>query len=340
MLWQDVPVNLYLDRALCLSCDEQVRLESALAFLPSVIIDSHTHVARSMDVESLSTALMCHIVSTFPVYTFQMAEITKSALWPGKVVRSARMAHPNFGYRHSAINEYLFRNLPQGDLMIGFSTSTELRKVIRLILKKQVVALKMYFNSVDPPLNTVQQIFPRQILAAAENIHIPIILHLPTPLPDGISEVIEIAVRHPGLTIILAHLGGHGGQFLYPPVRMAYRALRDFKNVFMDTALVWDSDLIRAAVDTFGSERILFGTDEPLSLIRCTSYVHPQLGPRLYAPDYHWSCDDNAPMEVRKRIPILLHIQMIEAIIEAVSRDLQALKQIFHDNADRLFLNH
>lgn len=339
MLWQDVPVNQYLDRALCLSRDEQARLEGALAVLPSAIIDSHTHVARSMDIETLSAALMCHIVSTFPVYTFQMAEIVKSALWPGKVVRSARMAHANCGYRHSAINEYLLCDLPRGDLMIGFGRSTEQREVSRLILKKQVVALKMYFHSVDPPLNTVQQIFPNPILAAAEKIRIPIVLHLPTPLPDGLSEVVEIAVRHPELTIILAHLGGHGGQVLYPQVRMAYKALRDVQNVFMDTALVWDSDLIRAAVDTLGSERILFGTDEPLSLIRGTSYVHPQLGPRLYATDYHWASDDDAPMEVRKRIPILLHIQMIEAIIEAVSHDLQTLKQIFHDNAERLFLN-
>lgn len=338
MLWQDVPVKLYLDRALTLSRDEQSRLEGALAVLPSVIIDAHSHIARSVDIETLSTTLMSHIVSTFPVYTFQMAETVKRVLWTRKIVRSARMAHANSGYRHNVINEYLLRDLPKGDLMICFGLPNEPREIMQFILQKQVVALKMYFQSVDPPLSTVQEVFPDMILAAAEQQRIPIILHLPTPLPHGLSEVMEIAFRHPGLMIVLAHLGGHGGQGFTPQVRKAYAAIRDLKNVFMDTAFVWDSNLIHTAVDALGPERILFGTNEPLSLIRAIGYNHPQLGPRLYAPDYHWATDDDVPTTVRNQTPVLLHIQMIDAIVEAVSHDQGTLKQIFHDNAERLFM--
>ena len=198
---------------------------------------------------------MSHIVSTFPIYTLQMAELVKSVLWPNKVVRSARMAHANYGYRHNAINKHLLRDLPNGDLMIGFGLPNEHEAITNLILQKRVVALKMYFQSVTPPLTKIREVFPDVVLADAERQRIPIILHLPTSLSDGLSEIIDIAFRHPKLRIVLAHLGGHGGQRFTPQIVKDYEAIRDLKNVFMDTALVWDSNLIRAAIDALGTDR-------------------------------------------------------------------------------------
>lgn len=121
------------------------------------------------------------------------------------------------------------------------------------------------------------------------------------------------------------------------PILTAFHAIAELPTVFMDTAFVFGRDLVRAAVRAMGPTRILFGTDEPLSLIRATAYVHPRLGPRLYAPGYHWSRDDGVPKEVTGRIRILLHIQILEAIIDSVDRDRQSLQSIFHDNALRLF---
>jgi len=338
MLWQDIPTDLYLSRALCLSEEEHVRLEAALTVLPPVIIDAHTHIARTDDLEILSKELLHHIVSTFPVYTIEMAEVTKQFLWPNKILRSARMAHAVSGYQHSAINDYLLANSPSSDLVIGFGLPTKTEEACRLILSGQLAALKMYFRSVEPPLRTVSEVFPDVILQTAEIAGVPIVLHLPTSLPDGLNEVLETATRYPRLVIILAHLGGDGGQFFSAPALAAFRALVEVQTVFMDTAFVYDRDLVHAAVDVLGPERILFGTDEPLSLIRGTAYAHPEHGPRLYAPEYHWAHDDGAPKDVRDRTPILLHVQMIEAIIDSVDRDLMSLQAIFHDNAERLFV--
>lgn len=335
--WQDVPVERYLDRALSLSDLEHSRLEAALALLPCNLIDAHTHVCRYEDIQTLSGSLMSHVVSTFPAFTFDMAARAKSVLWPGKQLRSARMAHAICGYRHEAINNYLLRELPEGDLLVWFGLPNAPQAAVQSMERGEAVALKMYFHSVEPPLTKVRDIFPDPTLNAATSLGIPIILHLPTALPDGLSEVTEIAQRHPRLNIVLAHLGGHGGQGWTPQIRGAYAALRDLPNVFMDTAFIWDADLIREAVDALGCERILFGTDEPLSLIRATGYHHPRLGPRLYAPDYHWATADDAPATVTDQTPVLLHIQMVEAIVGAVSGDRNVLKSIFHDNAQQLF---
>jgi predicted TIM-barrel fold metal-dependent hydrolase len=337
MRWQDIPSERYLSAALALSAEECDRLQAALAVLPESIIDAHTHIARSQDVGALSAELLGHVVSTFPVYSLEMADAAKRVLWPGKQVRSARMAHALTGYRHAAINDHLQSDLPAADFLVGFGLASAPSDVGRLLSSGGVAALKMYFHSVDPPLRTVAEVFPGSVLRAAEAEGVPIILHLPTSLPDGLGEVLDVAIRHPLLTIILAHLGGHGGQTLTQELPAAFHAIAEVPTVFLDTAFVLDRSLVRAAVQALGPSRILFGTDEPLSLVRATAYVHPQLGPRLYAPGYHWSRDDGAPNEVIGQAPTLLHIQILEAIIEAVDGHRPSLQAIFHDNGLRLF---
>ena len=337
MRWQDIPAEDYFSAALALSAEEDERLTCALNVLPENIIDAHTHVARCDDLQDLSAELMSHVVSTFPVYSLEMAAAAKSVLWPGKEVRSARMALPVAGYRHAAINEYLHSDMPAGDFLIAFGLASSPSDVHRALSRGGVSALKMYFRSVDPPLRTVREVFPEPSLEAAQAARVPIILHLPTSLPDGLEEVRELATRYPLLPIILAHLGGHGGQTLTPEIFDSFRAIAELPTVFMDTAFVFDRDLLSAALQALGPSRILFGTDEPLSLIRATAYEHPHLGPRLYAPGYHWGTDDGPPREVCRQAPTLLHIQMLEAIIDAVDSDQKVLQAIFCDNALRLF---
>lgn len=335
--WQDIPAEHYFTAALALSTEEGDRLRAALAVLPDKIVDAHTHVARCEDLRDLSADLLGHVVSTFPVYSLEMAAAARLVLWPGKQVRSARMAHAIAGYRHAAINTHLRYDLPADDFFIAFGLASSTSDVTSLLSEGGVAALKMYFHSVDPPLRTVLEVFPEPALQAAEAAGVPIILHLPTSLPDGLVEVLDIATSHPRLPIILAHLGGHGGQTLTPQLPTAFRAIAELPTIFMDTALILDRDLLQAAICALGPNRILFGTDEPLSLIRASSYAHPELGQRFYAPGYHWDMGNAPPAKVRRRSPTLLHIEMLEAIIDAVDRDQQSLQAIFHDNALRLF---
>lgn len=335
--WQDIPADRYFSAALTLSAKEGERLAAALDMLPESIIDAHTHIARRDDVEGLSTEFLRHVVSTFPAYSLEMAAAAKRALWPGKQVCSARMAHAVAGYRHAAINEHLHSDLPAGDFLIAFGLASSPSDVHRLLFRGGVSALKMYFHSVDPPLRTIREVFPKPALEAAQAAHVPIILHLPTSLPDGLNEVRDVATQYPLLPIILAHLGGHGGQALTPQISAAFSAIAELPTIFMDTAFIFDCGLVNAAVRALGPHRILFGSDEPLSLIRATAYVHPRLGPRLYAPGYHWSTDDGPPTDVTSRVPTLLHIQVLEAIIDAVDGDPKILQAIFCDNALRLF---
>jgi hypothetical protein len=165
-----------------------------------------------------------------------MAERARRTLWPGKPCgrlawrtrwpdtdtgRSTTTYSTNFAME---IAHRVRRRVRPGD-------------VCRRIAASELAAVKMYFRSVDPPLAHVRQVLPDVVLATAEAAGMPIVLHLPTSLPAGVDEVRDLADRHLRLRIILAHLGGHVGQFFSPPVLAAFDLLVDVPTVFMDPPL-------------------------------------------------------------------------------------------------------
>jgi len=108
--------------------------------------------------------------------------------------------------------------------------------------------------------------------------------------------------------------------------------------------MVVSAGVIKSGLDAFGCERILFGSDEPLYLIRANEYIHPKLGPRLIAKyPYHWA--NLAEHRLYRHLANgATHIlwQTLSAIKDAVNLLLigqraDAKESIFFRNADRLF---
>lgn len=71
------------------------------------------------------------------------------------------------------------------------------------------------------------------------------------------SDIADLARRHPGTRIIMAHLGGVG--------RRGVRAVAACPNVWVDTSGAQpEAGLVEDAVTVLGSRRVLFGSDWPL----------------------------------------------------------------------------
>lgn len=329
----------YLKEALRLTAGERYRINRVVEQLPSRIADAHTHSARAEDVDRLADDVWSHAVSSFPWYSLDSAQRVREVLWPEQTVWSLRMPHVVGGYRHRAINEYLLAAVAErGDVVGGYGLPDDVEYTLGL-LSSGVAALKMYHRYREPAAQSLSEVFPEPVLAAAMDLGVPIVVHLPRSLPGGLADISGVVRRFPLLRMVIAHAGGGGGQFYREDLRPAFHALAAMPTVFFDTALVWDLRILETLVATVGPDRVVFGTDEPLSLVRAVPYQHPRLGPRLYAPRYHWASDDGAPAEVRGARPELLHLRQVEAVLTAVQPyGADAVRAVFHDNAARLFI--
>jgi len=269
-------------------------------------------------------------------------------MFPGKVVRKLRFAHVFPGLDHKGINEHLLEKSSEKDnvALFGLSNSQEdIDYTVSELESGLYAGLKMYYIASNPPKYKLEEYFPEPILRTAEKEGVPIILHLPHSLYRSDMEVITVAQRYPRLKIVLAHVGvAHVPK---PELATTLSTFGKYPNIYADTARVHSAEIVAAAVHHLGKDRIVYGSDEPLNLLRSATYFNPDLqAPRLLTDyPYHWA-DLEEQAKWLHLAPRFVHSQweQLEAISNAA--DLLCLnglarqtfrKKIFSENAKAIF---
>ena len=136
-------------------------------------------------------------------------------------------------------------------------TDHALEEIGRCIERGAIGVKLLASRRADDPL-----LDPICVLAAAR--HLPVLHHIwqhrtrewpSQEVSDGI-DLSRLASRHPGVTFILAHIGG-GGDYAH-----TFHAIRDVPNIFADlSGSGVDRGMIDDAVVRLGASRLLWGTD-------------------------------------------------------------------------------
>ena len=105
----------------------------------------------------------------------------------------------------------------------------------------------------------------------AEKHCFPIIVHCGRDPLSHVSHLITAAYNNPKTTFIAAHLGGNASDLVEEAINLAKEAHLD--NLYFDTSAVKLPSLIGKAIQQLGSERIIFGSDEPYSDLRVSLYI-------------------------------------------------------------------
>jgi glutamate-1-semialdehyde 2,1-aminomutase len=137
--------------------------------------------------------------------------------------------------------------------------------------------------------------------------------------------------RYPNMRLILAH-AARG--FNPHHTVMGIDSLRGLANVWFDTSAVTDSGAVEAIVRTMGHERVLYGSDFPVSHLRgrCVG-----LG-----DSFLWisasNTDLNAPYaQIELTLVGLESLRMLKVAVMATGLSDSQVEDIFCNNAKRLF---
>lgn len=312
-------------------------------WLPDKIIDCHAHCNTDDHIIVVANSLYNHINSTFLDFDLNKSRIVKNNLFPGKEVYTLRFSHPMVGINHKEANNYLLTCSPSTDGVALCGVPTDIDYTIKAMKDVRVKALKMYHAYFDPPALAIYDFFKPEILETAQAIGIPVILHLPRPIFLMKNELRTLLQDFPGLRVVLAHLG--------LPISLDYRLkevylfFSQFENLYMDTSMITSLEVMRFALKSFGAEKILYGTDEPLNLLRGKMHYDSDSGLFRFITNYpyHWVNQKELLkyIEVTKQ-SIIMHWQILNAIKSSVE-DLYprntsyAKERIFYRNAKILF---
>lgn len=283
----ELPVQDYYRHALSMK-DSEIKLRDQInQWLPSVIIDAHAHCNLPKHVLGVGEYAKNHMLSTFPYLSLKESIALKELFFPGKEVSTLRFAKTFKGIDHRAANDYLLAESPVNDRIALFGLPEDVDYTNRMLKHPRVSALKMYWSYVDPPAKVIYEFIQKDILEEAQMLNVPVILHLPRMIVHSIDDLLQVVSDFPKLRIVVPHIGS--SKMVVGGLSEAMNRLVSVETVYMDTSLNPSAEVVGLALDSIGPSRLMFGTDEPLCLIRSAPYEHPIKGQRITADyKYHW----------------------------------------------------
>lgn len=97
------------------------------------------------------------------------------------------------------------------------------------------------------------------IVELAGELHVPVFIHSGHPPYSLPWQIGWLAERHPGVPIVLLHMGHCHGVYVDAAIKVAKR----HPNIYLETSGTSMSVKIREACDTVGPDRVMFGIDSP-----------------------------------------------------------------------------
>ena len=208
-----------------------------------------------------------------------------------------------------------------------------------ILLRNHFVGLKPYLNYVrkpEPNDVTVLDMLPSWIMEIANELALPITLHIPRKgrLADPLNQeqVIELCRNYPKAKIILAHIGR---AYSMNVIVGHLEKLKRLPNLYYDLAMLNNWEVLEYLFQQVAPEKIIYGTDAPIALAPGKSVeINDQY---TYVTPVPWSLsisDDH-----RKLVFTSFLYEELRAIKKAVERcglGRGFIEDLFYGNAIRV----
>ncbi|MGC8861749.1 MAG: amidohydrolase family protein [Armatimonadota bacterium] len=212
--------------------------------------------------------------------------------------------------------------------------------VIEQALQNGFLGIKPYPDlapSGDPE-PSIYEFLPEAHLELLNRQSAILMLHLPRKGriadPENIRELTEISRRYPGIRIIVAHIGR---AFCLPTTERALPRLTGLPNVWYDMSAVLNADVLAYAIRTIGPDRLLYGSDLPITLIRGyrehvgETYINYADG------NFSWNTNRKPPeVEANYTYYIYEELRALIAAAERLGLGKELVEKVMYSNAARL----
>jgi glutamate-1-semialdehyde 2,1-aminomutase len=310
-------------------------------FVPANVFDFHAHLFSPACFTAPELPPLFKTVSEWDIAAYRAS---MSRRLPERSVNGLFFGFPAAGVDRSRTNEWIdgelisHPELKNSRALALVSPQDGAEKVKDWIAKNHFAGLKpyhIYADQKDTMEAEIEAYAPAWMWEICHEIGGVLMLHIVRR--KGITDAENIAAlrrlcrRYPNCRVVLAHIAR---SFNYRHARAGLEAVKELQNIFVDTSLVTEAEAMRHAIRTLGPERVLYGSDSPVSELRgkCCSI----------GDGFAWIYADQLPKEGISRIGefTLLGIESLLCLKEAC-RDCELssaeIAAVFHDNALRLF---
>lgn len=309
------------------------------SYVPEKIFDAHAHWYRADHFPADSVPAL--VKSGPPVAGSDEFDRQMELITPGRKTEGLFFPFPHTTVDVDAENEFLFEELkkrPQsrGQMLITMQQDPEfIRQTVR---RCGFVGLKCYhvYSSRRPTFDSfIEEYLPEEQVRIAHEEGLSITLHMvrARALSDPANQqtIRRYCETYPNMRLILAH-AARG--FNAHHTIMGIESLRGLSNVWFDTSAVTDSGAIEAIINVMGHQRVLYGSDFPVSHLRGRCVA---LG-----DSFLWISADNAKLDVpyaKLELALVGHESLRTLKVATMSTRLpdSQVEDIFYNNGVELF---
>ncbi len=244
--------------------------------MPMRFLDAHTHMNLSEHVLNVPPERIADdwALQNGMLMSAEDAKLYYDTLFPDQAWALVSFPFPLKEAHIEENNDYVADCARQGKIayaLMCVKPEYSAEYIEREIFSKGLSGLKPYPDMVSGKKGSeigIFEFFPREQMALAERLNLPVVMHLPRAgrMPDenNIRELREIRQKYPRLKMIIAHCGR-----CYTPYHFeqALNAMgEDLAGFLFDTAAVTNPEVLKMLLERVDHKSILFGTDEPIFL--------------------------------------------------------------------------
>lgn len=314
------------DRVEIRAVDRAVYEQELLPWMPERIIDCHVHISREANCGPISEERLKELwpVEAGIFQSWPRLKATYESLFPKQRVDALVFGGVYRELNIQADNDYVRMGLADP------ANSSRGLFVMRPEWPADKIAEAMVdgFLGIKPypdlaPMGSekasIFDFVPHEHLAMLDSLGGVLMMHLPRrgrlADPNNINELKELRQRYPQVKLIVAHIGR---AYCLPTAMEGLPHFADDPGVYFDTAANLNADVFQYALETIGPDRILYGSDLPVMMMRgvrehvADKYINYTDGP------YSWNTNRKSNEEEADYTFYLY--EELRALIRAIER--------------------
>ncbi len=321
--------------------------EKILPRLPREVFDVHTHINLEEHVKDVPRERIMDDWAFQCGYTMSAedARYYFDTLFPGIDYEINAFPFPIKEADISASNEYVARCVADGSIRSGFlciKPEDDLGSLEEMLTTHGFSGVKPYPDMVSGKKGAEVGIFdfmPREQFALMQRLGKVVMMHLPRAgrMPDdnNIAELKQIRKEFPDLKLCIAHFGRCFTPYHFE--QAIEKMGEDIDWLYFDTAAVLNPEVYELALKRLRTDRILFGTDEPIFLWHGKRTWTKTGYQNLAREDFAWNKHiEGSEAEEKYIFYVYEQVNNILDAIDRLSLGNETAENIFGANAKRL----
>ena len=166
-------------------------------------------------------------------------------------------------------------------------------------------------------------------------LHIPRSSRLRDPV--NLAQLMEIEANYPDVKLIVAHIGR---AYSKEDIGNAFDLLKQTKNMYFDLTANMCDDAIKACIEAVGPERLIFGSDMPIAIMRMYRIVENGVYYNVVPRGLYGDVTNEAHMRESDETDITIMMYEQLRALKRVAKELKLsdrdVENIVYGNAKRL----